>query len=781
MLSPHDAQLVRGDCDVVGLGILLDNEALTNYAAEFLSLPDVVEARCEYVRYKPGQNCLARFRVFDSHGEENDFYAIAYRAVDAAKLRKTRQATVIPASSIVICRFPVDLELQSLARLSTDAGLRHLLERMGCTEMVAGPLLQSRLRYKPERRYVARIETAVGAATLKIYAPDIFPAAYNAAKSLSSSVDLPIARRLARSRRHRAILFNWQEGVALSSRLTRGALRTGVIGRVGQQLARLHSVHNVKLRRFSLQEDADSLIAVTENLGRLIPRLAEQVQRLARRIAERVANVRSPRWALIHGDFSAEQIVVENNQPCFIDLDRASCSVSAKDIGNFIGHLELDTVYEKYSEQIRDQVAAALIEGYLEAGATIDRAEIELHTVASLLRLAQEPFRNRFSDWHEHIACIVRRAQEISNRLSEPTTHRMRSAILQRQSVEDGIIDVQGDTEMPFLNHATTIRLAQDRLSDVFRSDRELRFFKLCSVRTLRYKKGRRCLIEYHGWLADSGCEATVLGKVHAKNRHEQALLRQQMLWNAGFDSDSPDGICVARPLGNIPEWHMWLQCAVPGQVCWSSLLGPRAESIAKRIAEAIHKLHQADIPAQQTHTLNDELAVLSDRLLQVGAELPQFGERIQRILYWCQEMAGTIVPVSPAGIHRDFYPDQVLIDGERVFVVDHDLYALGDPRLDVGNFCGHLIEHSVRNERHPNAYDRATLAMIDRFVKLYGNEQPSRSAIDIYTVLTVARHVSLSRQIVQRHLTTLPLIELLEKLIGVVPSADRRTTCIRI
>jgi aminoglycoside phosphotransferase (APT) family kinase protein len=209
--------------------------------------------------------------------------------------------------------------------------------------------------------------------------------------------------------------------------------------------------------------------------------------------------------------------------------------------------------------------------------------------------------------------------------------------------------------------------------------------------------------------------------------------------------------------------------------------LGPRAESIAKRIAEAIYKLHQANIPAQQTHTLNDELAVLADRLLQVGAELPQFGERIQRILYWCHEMAGTIAPVSPVGIHRDFYPDQVLIDGERVFVVDHDLYALGDPRLDVGNFCGHLIEHSVRNERHPNAYDRATLAMIDRFVELYGNEQPSRSAIDIYTVLTLARHVSLSRQIVQRHLTTLPLIELLEKLIGVVPSADRRKTCIRI
>jgi aminoglycoside phosphotransferase (APT) family kinase protein len=251
------------------------------------------------------------------------------------------------------------------------------------------------------------------------------------------------------------------------------------------------------------------------------------------------------------------------------------------------------------------------------------------------------------------------------------------------------------------------------------------------------------------------------------------------MLWNAGFDSGCPDGICVARPLGIIPEWHMWLQCAVPGQVCWSSLLGPGAESIARRIADAAHKLHQADIPTQQTHTLNNELAVLADRLPRVGEELPQFDERIQRILYSCHEMAGTIDPVSPVGIHRDFYPDQVLIDGERVFVVDHDLYAFGDPRLDIGNFCGHLLEHSVRNEGHPNAYDRATLAMIDRFVEFYGNEQASRSAIDIYTLLTLARHVSLSRKIAQRHPTTLPLIELLEKLMAVVRFAHRGTACI--
>ena len=776
MLSPDDADLVRRDPSIPGLDVLLDNDALASFAAESLLVPNVVEACSEYVRYKPRQNCLARFRVFSSE-RVHDFYAIAYRPVDQAKLSKARGATVIPGRCMVVCPFPIDLELTSLATFSSDAELRRLLVRMGRAEMAAGPVVHTSLRYKPERRYVGRIESPVGAATLKLYSPDIFRAACLTAKALGSAVSPPIVRRVAHWRRHRAILFGWQPGVTLSSQLECGMLPVPVIRQVGEQLSRLHSSTAIRLRFYLPQEDAKSLIAVAGDLAPIVPGLATQAQRLANQVAERVAATRPSQLACIHGDFSAEQIVVENGQPFFIDLDRASHSVSAKDIGNFCAHLEVDTLRGQCSDQQRDQAAAALVDGYCAAGRSVDLREVDLYTAAGLLRLAHEPFRNRRSDWHELVARIVLRAQEIAARLQQPVPHRTRGTIEPDLALADGIVDVPDDIQMPFLKQALAPQNAKQRLADVLSNDKQLRSFELSSIRLLRYKRGRRCLIEYRGRLAVSGSYSTVLGKIHAKGRYEQALLRQQSLWDAGFDYDCSDGICVARPLGIIPEWHMWLQCAAPGQVSWRALAGPRALQIATRIAEAAQKLHQANIPTKQTHTLNDELAHLSERLLRVAHELPEFCQRIRRILDQCYELAETIIPVSPVGIHRDFYPDQVLIDGDRLFVVDHDLYALGDSRLDIGNFCGHLIERSIRIEQRPHMYDCPAATMIDRFVELHGGDQRCRHAINVYTVLTVARHVFLSGQIPERMATTVPLIELLERLTSRGPAADIRMT----
>src|SRR5262245_57474024 len=96
MLSFDDSTIVRNDPEVFGLRTLLDDDALTEFATESLSVPDLVEAHCEYVRYKPRQNCLAKFRIRDSRGITTDYYAIAYRALDCAKISKARQAIITP-------------------------------------------------------------------------------------------------------------------------------------------------------------------------------------------------------------------------------------------------------------------------------------------------------------------------------------------------------------------------------------------------------------------------------------------------------------------------------------------------------------------------------------------------------------------------------------------------------------------------------------------------------------------------------------------------------------
>jgi aminoglycoside phosphotransferase (APT) family kinase protein len=760
MLALHDAQIVDRDPDIRGLRILLDDESLAMFAAKFLSTAKVERAECDYLRYKPGQNCLARFRVLGS-GQPQHFYAVAYRPSDLVKVQKVRGAFTSTELCLVVCPFPMDLELKSLTRISSDEGLRHLLAKMGCHQMLGGPLSLTTLRYKPERRYVARIESDAHPAILKMYSAATFPAAYAAARSFATAQNLPIAHRLARSRRHGVILFDWQAGTPLSAMMETGLATPEIIAKAGAALAQLHSCSVSNLPTVTATDDAASLRDTANDLTAIAPNLAKQITQLAMRICDKLAVANVSTFVPTHGDFSAAQIIVEGGNVSLIDLDRAVFSAAEKDVGNFIAHLTLTQLQGRSLADDFTTIVDALATGYRATGRNLMQSEVDLHTAASLLRLANRPFRDRLPDWHDLTLRIVHRGGEILL----PAISRSAAAVGVAEPTGSSVPTSRGlhpDNEMPFLQDALSLKRAEDRLQDVLSADPELQGFHVQSVRVLRSKPGRRCLVEYRGTLANTSRSAAILGKIHAKHRHEASYRQQTLLWNAGFDNNSPDRISVARPLGIISEWNMWLQRAVPGQTSWHALEGANACMIASRIADAAHKLHRAAVPTDRIHTLENELSILDEHLLCVCRELPALGRRIDDIRFRCRELAESINPVRPVGIHRDFYPDQVLVDDDRLYVVDHDLYCLGDPRLDVGNFCGHLIEQSLRKCGHPYVYDQAAQAMIDRFAELNGDEG-YRDAIDIYVVLTLARHIALSRRFPERIGTTFPLVELIE------------------
>src|SRR2546428_4337248 len=103
----------------------------------------------------------------------------------------------------------------------------------------------------------------------------------------------------------------------------------------------------------------------------------------------------------------------------------------------------------------------------------------------------------------------------------------------------------------------------------------------------------------------------------------------------------------------------------------------------------------------------------------------------------------------SHAESNRDFYPDHALLDGERLYLLDFDLYCEGDPALDAGNCVAHITEQSVRTRGDPDALADREAALEDRFVELAG--EPARQAVRAYALLTLARHVYLSTQFADR------------------------------
>jgi aminoglycoside phosphotransferase (APT) family kinase protein len=332
---------------------------------------------------------------------------------------------------------------------------------------------------------------------------------------------------------------------------------------------------------------------------------------------------------------------------------------------------------------------------------------------------------------------------------------------------------VPTDPKMPFLARALDPVEAQARLAACWRATQGAgSALELRAIRVCRHKSGRRCLIEYEVRCRDrDGRERALswLGKARAKGADRTTCQVVRALRQAGFTASDAEGVCVPEPLGLIPEFHMWLQTKVPGCTATEVLMTPDGVALARRIAEAIHRLHEAGVPTDRRHTLEDELRILNERLAAVAEKHPAWATRLEKLLAACRHLATALTEPATRGIHRDFYPAQVLVDGERLWLVDFDLYCLGDPALDVGNFLAHLTEQSLRAFGRPDALRDREVALEQRFVELAGSA--ARPAVHAYATFSLARHIFISTQFPERQTLTGRLLELCEE--RLFPPAD--------
>lgn len=329
---------------------------------------------------------------------------------------------------------------------------------------------------------------------------------------------------------------------------------------------------------------------------------------------------------------------------------------------------------------------------------------------------------------------------------------------------------VAGDPEMPSL----ALALNPDEVQQQF--GRHLShlagkygFVHLRVIRVTRYKSKRRCMIEYDVEIerSDAPLEAvTLIGKVRARRFGKSGYRLLKAFWDAGFGSDSQDGVSVPEPIGTVSKFRMWLQRKILGQVVTDLLTAPGGAVLVQRIADAAHKLHRTRVPAERRHTMADELCILHECLPTVVQTGPRWAGRIERLLDACDRL-GTATPEPMLrGIHRDFYADQVIVDGPRLYLTDFDLYCEGDPGLDIGNFLGHITEQSLRTMGDPEALVDVERVMEERFVELSG--EATRAAVRAYATLTLVRHIYLSTQFPERRPFTGSLLELCEERLGV-------------
>lgn len=774
MLSPPELDLVRRDAALTGLAILLDPEAFADLLRGDAAVP-VLSARRAYVRYKPAVSCLVAYDVTTPAGT----VAVSARALASGsleKLEKTRAIPSIPSLlgpgrlvrddlTVVVSVFPNDRAIRVLPRLDQTEARRHLLERVfrGHPEFWTGTI--QTLRYKPERRYVGRLlVNNQPVAVLKFYTEETFPAAFAASEALAEAGTLRLAPRFGRSRRHHVLAQGWCSGRLLADELTTGRQAPAELGAVGAALADLHAYPSDELPVRTHKDEALALRAAAEAVAVLLPAVAARASAAAGKIAKYLGDEPDERRT-IHGDFYARQVLLADAGAILLDTDETAIGNPAVDLGQFLAHLERDVLAGRLPRNQAQAVQEGLLEAYARATLRRIPARVSAYTAAALFRLAPAPFREGEPTWPERIAAIVDRAEEI---LGQPGTARgsgpARPAQHGRGRARVTVVDSLGagtDPAMPFVVRALDPHHAQLRLAAAFGFQGNA---ALSAIRVVRHKPGRRCVVEYEVVVGRAGRAdqpQTVMGKMRAKGPDWAGHRLQEAFQRAGLTGLSRAGLCVAEPLGIIPDMHMVLQRKLAGEPSSQQLAGPDGPDLARRIAIAIHQLHQADVPAERRHTMADELCILHERLARLAIERPELAARLARLLARCDRLAGSMPPVPQRGIHRDFYADHVLVDGPRLGLIDFDLYCAGDPALDVGNFQAHLTEHALRHTGDASVLAEQEAALADQFARLAGPAVCRR--VTAYALLTLVRHVGLSSRLPERAHLTEALLELCE------------------
>lgn len=770
MLSPAERDIVRRDPALPALGRLLDPDAVLETLRPCLPDAEVRSARRTYVRYKPTTNCLAAYVVESAAGS----LAVHGRTggdLDE-KLAKSPALSVLRRdASQLFLAFPHDRKLPELALIQCPERRRGLLRGLLPWDLDGARLAVETINYKPDRRWVGRLDVdGRPRAALKLYAPPQLRDARERALLFQESGALRLPPVLGvLGEKGGFVAYEWIDAPPLGERIAAGD--PAAVAAAGAALAELHAQRPERLAHHDRDHWISALSASAELSCFLAPRLTKRVSALLGRLLPAVESAPPPECP-IHGDFYAKQVLVEGGSAVLLDLDHAAWSHAAADLGLFIAHLKLDVVRERLPEGGVAPIAEALLDGY--GAANVDRGLLDLYTSIGLVSLLHHPFRHGDPHWLSRMRGLVVEAERCAPKGEpgvRPRPVRVR-AYAPKVPVEDRH-GVTRDPRMPYIRDALVPERAEGILR---RALRPLGPLHLRSVRVTRHKPGRRCVVEYalEAPLPGGGRERlSVIGKSRARGLDRTTWRVAGALWEAGLRPGGGRGVAIAEPLGIVRPWNMWLQRKVPGTTATHALEGPGGAAVAARIAEALHAFHATPVECTRAHGMADELRILGERLSRLAEERPVLRERLERLLEASAQLAASVPPHATTGIHRDFYPEQVIVDGDAVHIIDLDLYSRGSPALDAGNFCGHLIEHALRATGDPHSAEAARVAFTERFLALSGARL--RRALEAYTTLTLARHVQLSTRFEERRPFTERILALCEERLGLAPTPDVR------
>lgn len=712
-----------------GLDRLLSGSAVAEALKGPLEGLRVESCRPSYARYKPGTSCLVEYELTLQEPGAAAFTVSAHarlfasgraralatrRSLGRLSARAARHHAGPPASrsfyaeaiDALVALFPVDRELPGLVRASAPRKVTRDLGLPDGRSVRAAELV----RYKPGRKALFRYRLE-GAHERVLYGKVYAGGQARGRRALAEAfleagvttppvvADVPALELVVQAEARGTRLADLRGSDAFA----------GGVAQAAAALAALHEAHPVPELALVPGGEPAVLAAGGRLLASVLPARRAQVERLVRAISgssERLETLP------IHGDFYDDQVLVGATEVTLLDLDEARLGDPLVDVGNFLAHLS------------REGSLGPARERFLDAYLTlrpVREERVRLFEAAGLLKLAIEPFRRLRPDWPERVEELIELAAE---RLATGSRRRSPCPTFPH------------DPKLPQLESLRDPELVAREL------ERELcgRPVEIRRIEVVRHKPGRRSTLALD--ISVAGAVRRVYGKTYASGRaagvHE-VLQRLSEARACGEDVELP------RAIAYVPALRLALQSGLAGTAGAAAFLAGDT-ALARRVAEALHALHNSRVELPRQHTIANELDPLRLRVEQLAEVVPRLARRARSSLALLEEQVVGFADWRFRPVHRDFYHDQLLVENGRVGVLDWDDAAMSEPAVDVANILAHLRLLALQHPGSAEAVARSAAALRERYRSLDGElSQALVRSLEAATLVRLA-HIHLSR-----------------------------------
>ncbi len=197
------------------------------------------------------------------------------------------------------------------------------------------------------------------------------------------------------------------------------------------------------------------------------------------------------------------------------------------------------------------------------------------------------------------------------------------------------------------------------------------------------------------------------------------------------------DGVCL--PIGYLPHHRVLVFPWVDG-LFLSKIVDERKPELLRRAALLAADLHQLPVFSENPTTAQmivDDARVRCDRL---RVRWPETKPVVEPVMAAVRDAVAGLDPAERAPVHGDLAAGQLLWTGDRLVLLDLDMFGVADPASDAGHFLGQLERRCLTDATLPAHAAR----WVDCFRETYLAAMPRVSPrnVSFYHGLTLVRKI---------------------------------------